>query len=653
MGAPRWTWPLGRGLRPLVRVPRRRDPPVRARPLPRQPLGAAAALHRGRLPPERRPGRPGHRVSSATCGRSTPTGRSSSTSAPAPATPPTRPRREWIDRYRGQFDDGWDAWRERTYARQLELGVLPPGTALSPRPPWVPAWDDLDDRRTRRWPPGSWSASPASSPTPTPRSAGCSRFLDDIGDLDDTLRHPRLRQRGQRRGRAATGSINDVRLSNLDPAGRREMHGPHRRDRRAAHPQQLPVGLDHGRQHAVQALEARGPRRRGGRSLHRLVAGPASASCGGTVRHQFAHAIDVAAHRARAGRRRGRRTRSTTSPRRRSTGSASPTCSAPDGADRARTAPHPALRDARVAGHLPRRMEGGHLPPGRARSTTTASNPNAPFDDDVWELYHVAEDLSETTDLAAEEPEQRGRDGRALVGRGRPQPGAAPRQPGAVGARPPASPTAAASPDEFRYFPGGAQVPETVAVNVRNRSHAICGRGRRARRRPCRTGVLLALGSALGGWSLHVLDGRLALRPQPLRQGAPRHRGRPATRSPAATSSGSPSRRTTALGGHAVLSLSTGRSVAEGDIPRFTPSAFNGVGVGLTCGYEWGPAVGEGYTGPVPVQRDDPTRRGERPGRSSATRWPRSPPSCPSSSSQAGGGPFSLRTRQRALDCGP
>ena len=33
-------------------------------------------------------------------------------------------------------------------------------------------------------------------------------------------------------------------------------------------------------------------------------------------------------------------------------------------------------------------------------------NPNAPFDDDVWELYHVAEDLSETEDLAAEQPER-------------------------------------------------------------------------------------------------------------------------------------------------------------------------------------------------------------------------------------------------------
>jgi hypothetical protein len=40
--------------------------------------------------------------------------------------------------------------------------------------------------------------------------------------------------------------------------------------------------------------------------------------------------------------------------------------------------------------------------------------------------------------------------------------------------------------------------------------------------------------------------------------------------------------------------------VAEGPIPVFTPSGFNGVGVGLTCGYEWGPSVGDGYIAPFP-----------------------------------------------------
>jgi arylsulfatase A-like enzyme len=54
-----------------------------------------------------------------------------------------------IDRYRGHFDEGWDAWRTATFDRQVAAGVVPTGTTLTPRPPWVDAWDDLtgDERR--------------------------------------------------------------------------------------------------------------------------------------------------------------------------------------------------------------------------------------------------------------------------------------------------------------------------------------------------------------------------------------------------------------------------------------------------------------------------------------------------------------------------
>jgi len=53
----------------------------------------------------------------------------------------------WIDRFKGQFDHGWDVQRERTFARQLELGVIPEGTELTPRPDLLPAWDDLTPER--------------------------------------------------------------------------------------------------------------------------------------------------------------------------------------------------------------------------------------------------------------------------------------------------------------------------------------------------------------------------------------------------------------------------------------------------------------------------------------------------------------------------
>ena len=54
-----------------------------------------------------------------------------------------------IDAYRGRFDDGWEAWRARTFARQVDQGIVPDGTTLGPRPPWVPDWAGLapDERR--------------------------------------------------------------------------------------------------------------------------------------------------------------------------------------------------------------------------------------------------------------------------------------------------------------------------------------------------------------------------------------------------------------------------------------------------------------------------------------------------------------------------
>jgi len=50
---------------------------------------------------------------------------------------------EYLARWRGRFDDGYGAARDRWFARQLELGIVPPGTTLAPPNPGVPAWDDL------------------------------------------------------------------------------------------------------------------------------------------------------------------------------------------------------------------------------------------------------------------------------------------------------------------------------------------------------------------------------------------------------------------------------------------------------------------------------------------------------------------------------
>ncbi len=52
---------------------------------------------------------------------------------------------EWADRYKGKFDDGWDELRQRTLARQKELGIVPQDAELTERPDVFPAWDSLTD----------------------------------------------------------------------------------------------------------------------------------------------------------------------------------------------------------------------------------------------------------------------------------------------------------------------------------------------------------------------------------------------------------------------------------------------------------------------------------------------------------------------------
>jgi len=56
---------------------------------------------------------------------------------------PHQSPREYVEKYRGRFDDGWDAARERWFRRQLETGVVPEGTTLAPRNPGVLPWAEL------------------------------------------------------------------------------------------------------------------------------------------------------------------------------------------------------------------------------------------------------------------------------------------------------------------------------------------------------------------------------------------------------------------------------------------------------------------------------------------------------------------------------
>ena len=77
--------------------------------------------------------------------RSCPTSPSSCTSRPGRRMPRTTSRPNGRTKYKGKFDQGWDKLREETFARQKELGVIPPEAELTGRHPEIPAWDEMPD----------------------------------------------------------------------------------------------------------------------------------------------------------------------------------------------------------------------------------------------------------------------------------------------------------------------------------------------------------------------------------------------------------------------------------------------------------------------------------------------------------------------------
>jgi arylsulfatase A-like enzyme len=498
---------------------------------------------------------------------------------------------EWIDRYRGRFDAGWDAWRDGAHARQLALGVVPPGTRLSPRPPWVPAWESLDARR--RAVAARFMECFAGFLSHTDAEIGrVLRFLDGIGELDRTLVIV-VSDNGASAEGGAEGSINDVRLTNLDPAGIDELH------RRIG---EIGGPTTHNNYPWGWTMAGNTPFKRWKREVHHGgVAAPCivrwgrlAASAGG-VRHQFTHAVDVLPTVLEL------------------TGVAAPAVlehvpqTSIDGTSFAYLlGPDGAAEPER---HETQYFEmfGSRAIYHRGWKAVTyhpiaplygdGLDPDAPFDDDVWELYHVEADRSETDDLASEQPELLARlvdlwwreaernqvlpiDNRILWALAHPKP------------------SRREARTKVRYFQGGAQVPESAAVDVRRRSHAVRARVE-VPEGSVAEGVLLAIGSVLGGWSFHVLHGRL--RYVHNLYGKERH----------VVEAGhaiGPGLHDVALevevdheGAGATATLwCDGVPVASGVVPRIAPSGFNGVGAGLLCGAEWGPAVGGGYEAPFP-----------------------------------------------------
>ena len=209
--------------------------------------------------------------------------------APGACHAPHHAPKEWIDKFKGQFDMGYEAMREETLARQKELGIVPKDTELPPVNP-------IGTPETRTGPDGKPFpmldvTRPWDSLSDDEKKLFCrmaevyAGFLahadDQIGRLLDFLEEFGWRENtlvmlvsdnGASGEGGPNGSVNEMKFVQRRPRQRRGQPAADRRARQPDHVQPLPERLGDGVQHAVQDVEALRVQRRHERPVHRLVA---------------------------------------------------------------------------------------------------------------------------------------------------------------------------------------------------------------------------------------------------------------------------------------------------------------------------------------------------------------------------------------------
>lgn len=123
---------------------------------------------------------------------------------------------EWSDKYKGRFAGGWDKYREETFARQKQLGVVPQDAELTPRPDLFPAWDSLDEESKKLYERQMEVFAGFSENA----DWNVGRLLDSIeemGDLDNTLIFYIWGDNGASMEGTTTGSFNEMTFLNGIP----------------------------------------------------------------------------------------------------------------------------------------------------------------------------------------------------------------------------------------------------------------------------------------------------------------------------------------------------------------------------------------------------------------------------------------------------
>ena len=474
--------------------------------------------------------------------------------------------KEWIAKYKGKFDEGWDKFRDETLARQIKLGVVPPGTKLAPKPDAIKDWDKLtaDEKKLFSRQMEIFAGFGEYADTEIGRLI---QALEQTGQMDNTLIFYIVGDNGT----SAEGGMNGLFNEYTYFAGVHETV-----EDILKHYDELGGPMSYPHMAAGWAIAGDTPfawtkqvaSNFGGTRNGMVIRWPKGIKARGEVRTQFHHVIDIAPTVLEAA------------------GLPEPkvvngTKQAPiegvsmiysftdaNAKDRHRTqyfeifGNRAIYHDGWLAGTL-------HRAPWEFK-------PRGPLSDDKWELYNTKEDFSLADDLAAKNPAKL-KELQALFLKEAVKYHVLPIDDRTLER---ANPKLAGRPDligdrtSLTLYEGMTGMSENVFINLKNRSHTITAEVEIPQSGA--NGVILAQAGRFGGWSLYMKDGKpvytynfLGLQRYSVSAPQPLHAGKAAIRFEFAYDGGGMGK-----GGVGTL-LVNEQKVAEGRIEHTQPFIFS------------------------------------------------------------------------------
>jgi arylsulfatase len=405
--------------------------------------------------------------------------------------------KEWADKYKGQFDQGWDKLREETFERQKKLGVIPADTKLTRRHKEIPSWESQSADAKRLL--AREMEVFAGFLSHTDHQVG--RVLDHVAslpDADNTLIIFIAGDNGPSGEGGMVGALDSMQAQNGFPntvehqLKHIDQWGRHGTDPHIAVPWAWAASTPFGWMKRV-------PSHLGGTRNPMVVAWPKRMQQQGTVRSQFLHLVDVA-----------------------------PTiCDAigipfPDSVNGVNQTPLAgvsflkSITDAKapetrttqyfeVGGHRAIYHE-GWMASARHGVPWELIGSTGNFDKDQWELYDLANDFSQSNDLAAKQPDKL-KALQTLFEREAKKYDVFPLDDRAVERiGNPLQPSLIRGKDKFIYYPGAVRIMEANSPPTKMRSHTITAEVEIPK--DGAEGVVVACGGP-AGYTLYIKGGKL------------------------------------------------------------------------------------------------------------------------------------------------